>query len=135
MKISIDSHEVHVANGGREHQAGKPHLLFVHGAGHSHLTFVLQTRALAYDGWNVIAADLPGHGFSGGEPLETIGAMAEFMLKVMDALSVERAVVCGHSMGGLIALALAAIAPHRVRALVMIGTAASIDSTCQPSPS
>ncbi len=126
MKTSIDAHTVHYATGGRAHEKGKPFIVFLHGAGGSHLAWVLQTRALANDGWNVIAADMPGHGFSGGEPLKDIGQMASLVLALMDNCGARDAVVCGHSMGGLIALELARIAPARVRALVFVGASASI---------
>jgi pimeloyl-ACP methyl ester carboxylesterase len=126
MKIDIGGTNIHVASGGRPHRPGQPFILFLHGAGFTHNTFVLQTRALAYDGWNVAAPDLPGHGLSGGKPLGTVEEMAAFVLAVMERLAIPSAVIAGHSMGGLIALEIARTAPKRVDALVLIGTAASI---------
>lgn len=126
MKLLVDGNEIHAATGGRAHVAGRRWIVFLHGSGYSHLTWVLQTRALAYDDWNVLAPDLPGHGLSQGEPPGTVEEMAAFMLAVMDAAGVEKAVLAGHSMGGLIALEIARIAPQRVEALVLIGTAAEI---------
>ncbi len=126
MKFQIDGNQIHAATGGRAHMAGRRWIVFLHGSGYSHLSWVLQTRALAYDGWNVLAPDLPGHGFSQGEPPETIEEMAGFVLAVMDAAGAEKAVLAGHSMGGLIALEIARAAPQRVEALVLIGTAAEI---------
>jgi pimeloyl-ACP methyl ester carboxylesterase len=126
MKIDFGGNHIHVATGGRPHLPGQPCILFLHGAGYTHHTFVLQTRALAYDGWNVLAPDLPGHGLSGGEPLHSVEEMAAFVLALMDRLDVATAVLAGHSMGGLIALEVARTAPQRVRALVLIGSAAAI---------
>lgn len=126
MKAMVGGNSIHCATGGRAHEKGKPFIVFLHGAGGSHLFWVLQTRALANDGWNVIAADMPGHGFSEGAPLKDIGEMAAFVLAVMDECGAGEAVVCGHSMGGLIALELARIAPDRVRALIFVGASASI---------
>jgi pimeloyl-ACP methyl ester carboxylesterase len=126
MKIDIGGTNIHVATGGRPHRPGQPFILFLHGAGFTHNTFVLQTRALAYDGWNVAAPDLPGHGLSGGEPLQRVEDMAAFVLALMDRMAIPSAVIAGHSMGGLIALEIARTAPQRVDALVLVGTSAAI---------
>ncbi len=126
MKIEIAGNEIHVATGGVAHRPGRPWIVFLHGSGYSHLTWVLQTRAIAYDGWNVLAPDFPGHGLSGGEPLKSIGEMAQFILAVMDAAGAAKAVLAGHSMGGLTALEISRIAPDRVAALVLIGAPAAI---------
>jgi pimeloyl-ACP methyl ester carboxylesterase len=126
MKVMVDGTPIHVATGGRAHVAGRPFILFAHGAGGNHLFWILQTRAFAHDGWNVIAADMPGHGFSGGEPQKHIGAMARTLLGVLDACGASETVLCGHSMGGLIILEMARLAPSKVRALVFIGASASI---------
>ncbi len=52
----------------------------------------------------------------------SIPRMAEDALAVMDALGWDRAHVAGHSMGGLIAQALAIRAPERVRSLALLST-------------
>ena len=126
MKVVVDGSNCHVATGGRTPVAGRPWIFFLHGAGSSHLAWVLQTRAMAYDGWNVAAPDLPGHFLTEGEPLDSIAAHARFVLHLMDALDASKAVLAGHSMGGLIALEVARLAPQRVAGLVFIATAASI---------
>ena len=126
MKLMVVGNEIHVATGGVAHKPARPWLVFVHGSGHSHLSWVLQSRALANDGFNVLAPDLPGHGLSAGAPLDNIGAMARFVFAVMDGAGARDAVIVGHSMGGLIALEMSAIAPQRVRALALVGTAAAI---------
>ena len=126
MHLTIDGRKVHVATGGRAHREGQNFILFLHGAGSSHLAWALQTRALAYDGWNVAAPDFPGHFLSGGDALKGIEAHARFVLGLMDAIGAAKAVVAGHSMGGLIALEMGRIAPERVEAVVLIGTAAAI---------
>ncbi|MCG6858339.1 MAG: alpha/beta hydrolase [Salaquimonas sp.] len=130
MRVTVEGVEAHVATGGRKHGEGKPWILFLHGAGSSHLSWALQTRAFAYDGWNVMAPDFPGHflsvGSTGGSALEGIEAHARWVIALMDAVGAEQAVVAGHSMGGLVALEIARIAPKRVRAVILIGTAAAI---------
>lgn len=126
MKYEIGGVEVHASTGGRAHEADRPWIVFLHGAGFSHLTWALQSRAMAYDGWNVLAPDMPGHGLSAGEPIAGIEAQARWVLDLFDAAGIGAAVVIGHSMGGLIMLELARIAPERVKAMVFIATGAAI---------
>lgn len=126
MRVTVDGKEAHVATGGRRHVEGRPFMAFLHGAGSSHLTWTLQSRALAYDGWNVLAPDFPGHFLTGGAPLSGIEAHARWVLSLLDAVGAEQALLAGHSMGGLIALETARLAPERVTAVVLIGTAAAI---------
>lgn len=126
MLIKVDGTETYAATGGREHQPDRPWLVFVHGSGFNHLSWMLQTRALAYDGWNVLAPDLPGHYLSRGKPLSGIETMAEWLLKAMDVVGCKQAVICGHSMGGLVALELAQKHPKRVKAIVFVASANAI---------
>ena len=73
---------------------------------------------LAVAGFRVIAVDLPGF----GEALPPIDEDAPWsdVLETMDELSVERAALVGCSFGGAVALRVAAVAPDRVTALVLI---------------
>jgi pimeloyl-ACP methyl ester carboxylesterase len=126
MKLNVNGIETYIATGGRIHVEGRPWIVLLHGAGFSHLVWVLQSRALAYDGWNVLAPDLPGHNLSKGEPIESIVAQAQWVLDLMDAAGAKEAVLVGHSQGGLIAMEAARVAPRRVRSVVFVGTAAAI---------
>ncbi len=126
MNIDVGGNEIHLSTGGRPHVAGRPTIVFLHGAGFSHLSWVLQARAFAYDGWNVIAPDMPGHFRSSGSPLASIGEMTDWAIAVLDACAVKQAVIAGHSMGGLVALELARRAPERVAAMVLCATALAI---------
>jgi|APCry1669190288_1035285.scaffolds.fasta_scaffold32502_2 pimeloyl-ACP methyl ester carboxylesterase len=119
----IDGQAVHVATGGRAHVAGRPWALFVHGAGFDHTAFALQSRWLAFRGWNVLSPDLPGHGRSAGTPLTSIGAMADWSLRLLDAAGAETAVGIGHSMGALVLLEAAARSSQRLTRLLLIGAA------------
>ena len=98
-------------------------VVFIHGAGLDHSWFGLQSRYFGYHGYNVLALDLPGHGKSAGPALTTVPAMADWVIKVLDAGKVERASLVGHSMGTLISLDCAARYPQRVERIALIATA------------
>ena len=99
--------------------AGPPTLL-LHGIGNYGRYWDLFADAV--DGrLKLVAPDARGHGESGRPAGEY--APADFTadaLAVLDALKIERAVVVGHSMGGLHSINLAARHPERVRALVIV---------------
>ena len=126
MQLLINGHPAFAATGGRPHAPARPCAIFVHGAGLDHTVWALQSRWLAFHGWNVLAVDLPGHGRSEGPLLADIGAMADWVLAVIAASGAPSAAVIGHSMGSLAALEAAARAPARVDHLVLIGSAATM---------
>ena len=122
MDISVDGHKVYAATGGRAFDKTKPTLVFIHGAGLDHTNWQLPARWFAWHGFNVLAPDLPGHGRSEGPQFDTIPAMAAWVTKLLDAAKIEKASLVGHSMGGAIALEVAAAAPERVTRLGLLGT-------------
>jgi pimeloyl-ACP methyl ester carboxylesterase len=126
MQFTVDGSAVFAATGGRPHAVAKPLAVLLHGAGLNHAVWALQSRWLAFHGWNVLAVDLPGHGASAGPPLPAIERMGEWVVTLLDALKAGDAVLIGHSMGSLIALQAAAIAPDRIAKLVLIGAAAAM---------
>lgn len=126
MQLTVGGTAVYAATGGRPHDAARPLAVLLHGAGLDHTVWAMQSRWLAFHGWNVLALDLPAHGASAGVPLTTIGAMAHWLLALLDTVESSAATLVGHSMGSLIALETAALAPSRVQSLVLIGTAAAM---------
>jgi pimeloyl-ACP methyl ester carboxylesterase len=73
----------------------------------------------------VIAPDLRGFGLTErqlGRPL-SLWAQADLLASLMDRLSITRAVLCGHSMGGEVALRFALRYPERVRGLILVSSA------------
>lgn len=87
----------------------------------------LATKYLADQ--QVILPDLRGHGESDAPvgPYH-MSQLAEDLVYLLDAREVERAVVCGHSMGGYVALAFAAQFAERLLGLGLITTNAGSDS-------
>jgi pimeloyl-ACP methyl ester carboxylesterase len=73
-----------------------------------------------------IAIDLAGFGATAkprDETIYTIDAQARLVLAFMDRLGLDRAILCGNSMGGSVALRVAQQAPQRVIRLVLLAPA------------
>jgi pimeloyl-ACP methyl ester carboxylesterase len=93
-----------------------------------------------WEGWvaalkgqrRIISFDLPGFGLTGPftgqySPGDYRGdTYARFVLDLLDALQVPRAVVGGNSLGGEVAWRLAVMAPERVAALVLVDAAGPV---------
>jgi len=122
MLLDVQGHQVYCYTGGKVFDAQLPTIMLLHGAQNDHSVWALQSRALAHRGYAVLAPDLPGHGRSEGPALASIEAMANWLLALLDAAGLERAMLAGHSMGSLIALETAYHAPGRVLGLAMLGT-------------
>jgi pimeloyl-ACP methyl ester carboxylesterase len=82
-----------------------PLLLFIHGAGGSHLLWLAQLRALAARA-NTVAIDLPGHGRSAAPGCRQVADYAAAVRGFIAAAGLQRSLVCGLSMGGAIAQSL-----------------------------
>ncbi|NKY36430.1 alpha/beta fold hydrolase [Nocardia speluncae] len=103
---------------------GVPTLL-IHGTARSLEDWIEQHRLLADRGLRVISVDLAGYGES--EPLSerySLPALATFLEDFLGALGIaEPAHVVGNSLGGAVAMQLAAQAPGRVRSLILLAPA------------
>lgn len=101
---------------------GKP-LLLLHGYTDSSRAWSLLVPYL--DKYRLIVPDQRGHGLSSA-PDCCYGTiqMAEDARLLLDALKIERVAVAGHSMGSMVAIALAADRPAIVDRLVLIGSTA-----------
>ena len=125
MRVEVAGARTFVGTGSRSHaNADRGAIVFLHGAGMDHTVWVMPARHFARKGHRVIAPDLPGHGRSAGQALESVPVMADWLGLLLDKLEVETAAVVGHSMGSLIACAFAARHAGRCERLVLLGTAA-----------
>jgi pimeloyl-ACP methyl ester carboxylesterase len=123
MDFSLDGKRVFAGTGGHEPDPAAPTVVLLHGAGMDHTVFALQARALAHHGRNVLALDFPGHGGSAGPALDSIFALADWVLRAAARRGAVRLRVVGHSMGALVALEVAARGGARVEAAALIGFA------------
>jgi pimeloyl-ACP methyl ester carboxylesterase len=103
--------------------AGKPAIVFVHGAASDHSVWALQSRYFAHHGFNVLAVDLPAHGRSGGAALASVEAIADWIPQVLEAVGIEEAALVGHSLGSLATLECAARHAERVTKIALLGPA------------
>jgi 3-oxoadipate enol-lactonase len=88
-----------------------------------------QIEPIRAAGWEVTAPSLPG--FGGTEPVGPVmsmGAAADRCVQALDAAGIERAVVCGLSMGGYAAFELWRLARQRVAGLVLANTRSGADT-------
>jgi 2-succinyl-6-hydroxy-2,4-cyclohexadiene-1-carboxylate synthase len=107
--------------------SGEP-LLLLHGFTGSASTW--RDVSKGWDGWRRIAVDLIGHGASDAPADEhryTMEHCVADLVASLDATGIGRATVLGYSMGGRVALQVAAAAPDRVAALVLEGASPGID--------
>ena len=107
-------------------------LLLIHGFGGSTYTYRFQRPAFR-GARRVITVDLPGFGLADRPhtlPLSHAAHAARLWV-LLDRLGVERVTILGHSMGGGIALRMAASRPSQVDRLVL---AASIHPNERPGP-
>ncbi len=113
--------EVHYLEGGPKNGSGEP-LLYLHGAGG--VTAEDPLLAKLAERWRVVAPFLPGYGET--EECGSLRDMLDFTLHTADvaqALGLKDPVLVGHSMGGMIAAEMAAIAPNDFSHLALIAPA------------
>ena len=126
MKLKVNGKDAYFTTSGREIDKAQPTIVFVHGSGLTHVSWVLQTRYFAFHGYNTIAVDLPGHGDSEGPPLETIEEMADWISDLLDTLDIKKSSFVGHSQGCLIGLEFAHRHSDKLELLALINGSLSM---------
>lgn len=100
-------------------------LVFLHGVGSDKSVWRPQLRQFATERRS-LALDYPGYGDSDPTPEGTSrDDYAAAILAAMDSLGVQRAHVCGLSLGGVVAIAMHAAAPDRIASLILADTFAA----------
>ncbi len=103
--------------------AGGDVVLLIHGYGGDRNSWLFLQEPLAAR-HRVYALDLPGHGTSAKDVGDgSIGVLADAVVAVLDAVGAGRAHLVGHSLGGAVALAVAARDPRRIASLTLIAPA------------
>lgn len=100
----------------------RPLVTMLHGAVMDHRMFNAQVQALAAD-YRVLVWDARGHGKSRPSDRDfTLKDCANDLVAILDHVNSDQAIVIGQSMGGYIAQYVYLHHPHRVNAMVIIGS-------------
>ena len=99
-------------------------ILFLHGVAGAARQFSPQLAAFGRT-HRALAWDMPGHGGSAPLPLVTMDALAASLGAFIAALGLDRPILVGHSLGGMILQRLLVEAPHIGRAVILSQTSAA----------
>jgi 3-oxoadipate enol-lactonase len=99
----------------------QPSLVLIHGIGADGRMFAPVVERMAGSA-RIVNWNLPGFGGRALDGPHTFPGLAAALAADLDALGIQRAVVLGHSIGGMLAQELAATAPQRVGALILSAT-------------
>lgn len=109
--------------------AGAPVLMFANSLGTTMDLWEPQVAALRRE-FRILRYDQYGHGGSGmGQAACTLAQLGADVLRLLDALDIERVNFCGISMGGLVGLWLGVHAGHRLHRLAVANSAARIGTS------
>ncbi len=97
----------------------RPSIVFLHGIGGRASGWAPIQQACVDAGYPSLAWDMPGYGDSPSIDPYSFDGLADALAALMDANSVQQAVLVGHSLGGMVALQMWARHPERVAGLVL----------------
>jgi pimeloyl-ACP methyl ester carboxylesterase len=121
--VSINNRRIHYEDTGGDGQA----VVFSHGFALDHSIWSAQAEALSPE-YRCVTYDERGHGMSESNGTFTFWDLASDVIGLLDHLGIERSVLVGHSQGGWLSMRAALQDPARVAGLVLVGTAADLDS-------
>jgi len=98
-----------------------PPVLCLHGIGGDTGSFGPQLEGLS-DAYRVMAWNMPGYGGSTAIAAPTFPKLATALVGFLDEVGLDQAHLCGQSIGGMVAMEVAALYPDRVASLALIGT-------------
>lgn len=102
-------------------------LVLIHGWASDGLSYLFQIP-LSYH-YRLILPDLRGHGRSPKPQTEcTAEILASDVDRLLEKLAVEKAIICGGSLGGAVALQFALDYSQKVEALILVNTASTLSS-------
>ena len=110
---------------GREWQAAKKTLVFIHGSGGDHTVWLRQCTLLKNE-FNIAALDLPGHGLSEGRGEQDVAVYVAWVRQILEALAIEKPVLIGHSLGAAISLHYALTYGDKLAGIVPVGGGAAM---------
>ena len=99
----------------------KKSILFIAGAGMDH-RLVRSLKLPDADFNKPLIIDLPGHGDSKGTSSNTIESYSKFLIECLESYDLNELSLCGHSMGGLIALEMAMQKKFSVQSIILVNS-------------
>ena len=103
MFIQLKNHKAHVFVKNKIDSA-KKNLIFIPGAGMDHRTISMFNMDTIEVDHNIIAFDLPGHGYTSGPLFKDVESHTNFCIELLSEMDLKDPIFIGHSWGGLIAL-------------------------------
>jgi 3-oxoadipate enol-lactonase len=124
MKIRLNGIQINYTERGLPN--GLP-VVFIHGFPFSHEMWEPQMRALP-NNIRAVTYDVRGHGASDvSDGQYTIELFVDDLIALLDHLVIDKAVLCGLSMGGYVALRAVERHPERIRGLILCDTKSEAD--------
>lgn len=103
MFIQLKDHKAHVFIQNKL-DSSKENFIFIPGAGMDHRTLSMFKLDSVEDKYNLIALDLPGHGYTTGPLIYDVEGHTNFCNQLIENLELNNPIIAGHSWGGLVAL-------------------------------
>ncbi|MFX1508535.1 MAG: alpha/beta fold hydrolase [Promethearchaeota archaeon] len=105
-------------------------IVFIQGAFVSSTMWEKQVKFFS-NKFQTLIYDLRGHGKTGASTRKkySVDLYADDLIKLIDALKIDKPIICGISLGGMIAQVFATKYPERLSALILVDTAATITLT------
>lgn len=121
MQFIVQGYPAFAYTGGRPFDPKRPAVVMLHGAAMDHSVWQWQSRYLAHHGFGVLAPDFPAHGRSPGTARDSVAALADWVIALLEVATLGRAALVGHSLGALVALEAALRHPERVARIALVG--------------
>jgi len=110
MNVSLQSHGV------------GPAVVFLHGVGSGKEGWRHQVEPVLAAGLRFVAIDAPGFGETPAPGHRGFTPHVDAVMEAMNTLDLSRAILCGHSMGGMTAQEVCASHPDRVSGMILSAT-------------
>ncbi|MGI9351412.1 MAG: alpha/beta fold hydrolase [Rhizobiaceae bacterium] len=118
---TIDGARIHFVDTGPGDEVAKPPVVFIHGASGNLRDAQHIYKSRLKNRLRMIFVDRPGHGYSdpfpgSNDPKQQAGVIAD----LLDDLGIERAIVVGHSFGGVVTAAFGVLHPEKTAGVVFL---------------
>ena len=113
------SNELHCEEKGN---GNNPSLVFLHGLLGSSRNWRSVANALSQE-YHTLCFDLPNHGKSFHQQSTSVQEMADAVLLRMGEIGISKFIICGHSLGGKVAMRIACDQPNSIEKLIVVDIA------------